>query len=197
MRLRYKAVSQDGKAIRGTVESKGASEAALYLRQRNLIPIEIVPENQTNFLKKLTGTKKVKSKDLVLFTRQLSSMLGSGLTLIKSLEILKDQTQSKIISETLGAILLDLQEGTTFSDSIAKYPEIFPQIYVSLVKAGESSGVLDKIFLRLASNLEKQQKMRATVKSALTYPVIIVVLMVGFLIFSVITPIYGLLSNIH
>jgi type IV pilus assembly protein PilC len=143
----------------------------------NLYPIEINPEGKTDFTK-LFSKKKVKTKDLVLFTRQLSSMLTSGLTLIKSLEILKDQTQNKVISETIGGILLDLQEGTKFSDAIGKYPEIFPQIYVSLVKAGESSGLLDKIFLRLASNLEKQQKLKSTVKSALMYPAVIMVLMV-------------------
>ncbi len=177
MKLRYKAISSEGKTIRGSVEAKEPSEAALYLRERNLYPIEIVPEGKTNFASLFTK-KKVKTKDLVLFTRQLSSMLTSGLTLIKSLEILKDQTQNKVISETLGGILLDLQEGTKFSDAIAKYPEIFPQIYVSLVRAGESSGVLDKIFLRLANNLEKQQKLRSTVKSALMYPAVIIVLMV-------------------
>ena len=182
MKLRYKAVTKDGKPIRGSIESQDPSEAAAYLRQRELIPIEINQEAQTNFLHLFSGVKKVKSKDLVLFTRQLSSMLSSGLTLIKSLEILKDQTANKVIQETLGGILIDLQEGTPFSASIAKYPEIFPQIYISLVKAGESSGLLDKIFLRLADNLEKQQKLRSTVKSALTYPVIIIVLMSGVML---------------
>ncbi len=177
MKLTYKAVSNEGKTVRGIIEAKDPSEAALYLRERELFPIEIVPEGKTDLSKIFSKKKKVKSKDLVLFTRQLSSMLTSGLTLIKSLEILKEQTQNKVISETLGALLLDLQEGTKFSDAISKYPEIFPQVYTSLVKAGESSGLLDKIFLRLADNLEKQQKLRSTVRSALTYPVIIFILM--------------------
>ncbi|MEK9206890.1 MAG: type II secretion system F family protein [Patescibacteria group bacterium] len=178
MRLRYKAVSQEGKAIRGSVESKSPSDAATYLRQRNLIPIHITKETSPSILKKIPGFGKIKSKDLVLFTRQISSMLSSGLTLMKALEILKEQTANKTIQETLGGILLDLQEGMSFSDSISKYPEIFPTIYVSLVKAGESSGLLDKIFLRLANNLEKQQKLKNTVRSALMYPAIIITLMV-------------------
>lgn len=178
MRLRYKAVTQDGKTVRGVLESGQTSEAALYLRQRNLIPIQIIPENEKSLAKIFSRTKKVKSKDLILFTRQLSSMLTSGLTLLKSLEILKDETANKTIRETLGAVLLDLQEGTPFSGSISKYPEIFPEIYISLVKAGESSGLLDKVFLRLADNLERQQKLKSTVKSALTYPIVIVTLMV-------------------
>src|SRR4051812_15538607 len=115
MRLRYKAVSQEGKVIRGSVESSDLSEAANYLRQRKLIPINISKEGEKDFSKFFPTLNKVKSKDLVLFTRQISSMLTSGLTLIKALEILKDQTQNKIIRETIGAILLDLQEGNSFS----------------------------------------------------------------------------------
>lgn len=178
MRLRYKAVSQDGKKIRGFVEAREIKDAAYYLRQRNLIPIQISKEAEYEFLKKVPFVGKTKSKDLILFTRQLSSMLASGLTLIKSLEILKEQTGNKYLQETIGGILLDLEEGKTFSDSIAKYPDVFPPIYVSLVKAGESSGLLDKIFLRLASNLEKQHKLRNMVKGALMYPIIVITLMV-------------------
>ncbi len=176
MKLRYRAISKDGKTIRGFIEAAELSEAADYLRKRELIPITITKETDKGF-QIFSSRKKVKMKDLILFTRQISSMLSSGLTLLKSLEILKDQTENKVIRETIGAILLDLEEGTSFSTSIAKYPEIFPPIYVSLVKAGESSGLLDKVFLRLAMNLERQDKLRKTVKSALTYPVIILSLM--------------------
>ncbi len=178
MRLRYKAVSQEGKRIRGFVEAKEIKDAADYLRQRNLIPIQITKEQEFLILKKLPGMGGVKSKDIILFTRQLSSMLTSGLTLLKGLEILKDQTNNKFLQETIGGILLDLEEGKNFSDSISKYPEIFSPIYISLVRAGESSGLLDKIFLRLASNLEKQRKLRNVVKGALMYPAVVITLMV-------------------
>ncbi len=177
MRLRYKAVSQDGKKVRGFVEAKEIKDAAYYLRQRNLIPIQISKEAEYELLKKLPGTGKVKSKDLILFTRQLSSMLASGLTLVKALEILKEQTANKYLQETIGGVLLDIEEGKSFSESISKYPDVFPVIYVSLVRAGESSGLLDKVFLRLATNLEKQHKLRSTVKGALMYPAIVITLM--------------------
>lgn len=177
MRLRYKAVNDEGKVIRGSLESANPSDAAAYLHQRQLTPISIFPEEQNKYFKNLPFQNKVKTKDLILLTRQISSMLASGLTLIKSLEILKDQTPNTALRETLGGILVDLNEGTTFSDAISKYPEIFPPVYISLVKAGESSGLLDKIFLRLANNLEKQQKLKSKVKSALMYPAIIIVLM--------------------
>lgn len=177
MRLRYKAVSPDGKRIRGFVEAREVKDAAYYLRQRNLVPIQISKEGEIEILKKLPGVGKIKGKDLVVFTRQMSSMLASGLTLIKSLEILKEQIGNKTLQETIGGILLDLEEGKSFSDAITKYPDIFPSVYVSLVKAGESSGLLDKIFLRLADNLEKQQKLKNKVKGALLYPVIVIILM--------------------
>lgn len=178
MRLRYKAISQDGKRVRGYVEANEAKDAAYYLRQRNLIPIQINADKELDFVKKLPFVGKVKSKDLVLFTRQLSSMLASGLTLIKSLQILKDQVNNKVLQETIGGVLLDLEEGKKFSDSIAKYPETFSPIYISLVKAGEESGLLDKVFQRLAINLEKQQKLRNKVKGALVYPIIVITLMI-------------------
>lgn len=178
MRLRYKAISQDGKRVRGYVEAKEKKDAASYLRQRGIIPIDITEDKQVDVLRKVPFVGKVRSKDLVLFTRQLSSMLASGLTLIKTLQILKDQVSNKVLQETIGGCLLDLEEGKPFSDSLEKYPEIFSPVYVSLVRAGESSGVLDKVFFRLATNLEKQQKLKNKVKGALIYPIIVITLMI-------------------
>ena len=177
MRYRYKAVTSDGKKVRGIAEAKQERDAASYLRQRGLIPIDISKEGEFEIFKTLPFVGKIKSKDLIIFTRQVSSMLASGLTLVKSLEILKDQIGNKAFQEIIRGILLDIEEGKTFSESIAKYPDIFPEVYVSLVKAGESSGLLDKIFLRLANNLETQQRLRRTVKSALIYPAIVITLM--------------------
>jgi type IV pilus assembly protein PilC len=177
MKLRYKAISQDGKKIRGFVEASQEKDAAFYLRQRNLIPVEIKEDKQADIMRKLP-IGRVKGKDLVLFTRQLSSMLTSGLTLIKALQILKDQVNNKILRETIGGCLLDLEEGKPFSQSISRYPEIFSPVYVSLVKAGEESGLLDKVFLRLATNLEKQQKLKNKVRGALIYPIIVIALMI-------------------
>jgi type IV pilus assembly protein PilC len=178
MKFKYKAVTEDSKRIRGLVEAKDEKGAASYLRKRNLTPVHLEEDKEIPFIKKLPFRGKVKSKDLVIFTRQLSSMLSSGLTLIKSLEIIKDQIGNTVFKETIGGCLLDLEEGKNFSTSIAKYPEIFSSVYVSLVAAGEKSGLLDKVFLRLAENLEKQQKLRNKVKGALMYPIIVIVLMV-------------------
>lgn len=196
MRLRYKAISPDGKKVRGFVEAKEIKDAANYLRAKGLIPIDISKNEEYDILKKLPGGGKVKAKDVVVFTRQLSSMLTSGLTLVKSLEILKEQTTNKAFQETIGGIILDIQEGRTFSDSILKYPEIFSSIYVSLVKAGESSGLLDKIFLRLANNLEKQQKLKNKVKGALMYPAIVIILM-GVVVLILMVFVIPQLTNLY
>lgn len=178
MKLKYKAVSQDGKRVRGFIEAAEKKDAINYLHQKNLIPLQITQDKELDFLKKLPFVGKVGSKDLVLFTRQLASMLASGLTLIKSLQILKSQVNNKTLQETIGGCLLDLEEGKKFSDAIAKYPDIFSPVYVSLVKAGEASGLLDKVFVRLATTLEKHYKLKNKVRGALVYPVIVILLMV-------------------
>lgn len=177
MKLHYKASTKEGKIIQGLIEANDVNEAANFLRSKEMMPIQINKKNE-GILNKLPFLNKTGSSDLILFTRQLSSMLASGLTLSKSLQILRDQIQNEAMIEVVNGIINDIEEGKPFSFAIAKYPEIFSSIYVSLIKAGESSGVLDKVLLRLATNLEKQAKLKSTVKGALLYPVIVVVLMV-------------------
>lgn len=172
MRLLYKAVTRDGKKVRGLIEAKDINEAAAFLRAKELLPTHITQKQEKGFF--LLFAPKAKSSDLVFFTRQLSSMLASGLTLTQSLNILKDQVQNEAMIEIVSGIIVDIDEGKTFSAALGKYPNFFSQIYASLIKAGESSGLLDKVLLRLADNLEKQQKLKSTVKGALMYPSIVI-----------------------
>lgn len=201
MRLRYKAVSREGNVIRGLVEAKDTTEAVNYLRNKNLVPISISPESsESEFLKFLPFVGKVGSADLILFTRQLSSMLNSGLTLIKSLEILKEQVVNKTMLDIISSIISDIEEGKNLSYAISKYPEVFTPVYISIVKSAETSGLLDKALLRMAENLEKQAKLRATIKAALTYPAIVVVLMVivVFIMMTVVIPqLLGLYKSLN
>lgn len=178
MRLRYKAATRDGKLSRGLIDAKDVNEAVEYLRAKELIPIEIAKAD-SSVLSQIPFFNKVKTSDIILFTRQLSSMLSSGLTLMKALEILKDQIQSQSMNEITTSVINDVQEGKPLSEAIAKHPQVFTPIYVSIIKAGESSGLLDKVLSRLADNLEKQQKLKSTIKSALMYPVIVIILMVA------------------
>jgi type IV pilus assembly protein PilC len=177
MRLRYKAATRDGKLSQGLLDAKDVDEAANYLRAKQLIPIQITRiDNQ--FWNNLPMLGGVKNSDLVLFTRQLSSMLASGLTLMRALEILKDQMENPNMSEVVNTVINDVEEGKTLAQAIEKHPKVFSPIYISIIKAGEQSGLLDKVLSRLADNLEKQAKLKSTITSALMYPVIIVVLMV-------------------
>lgn len=183
MKLYYKAVTRDGKIISGLIEANEIKDAADYLRQKEFIPIVIEKRERSKLLNLIPFlANKIRGKDIVVFTRQLSLMLASGLTLIKCLDILKNQSTNEAVSEMIDKIISDIQEGASFSKSIAKYPDIFSAVYVSLVKASEESGLLDKSLIRLADNLEKQQKLKSTIKAAFTYPVIIVVLM-GIVVF--------------
>lgn len=182
MKLQYKATTPDGKIVQGVMDANDVNEAATYLRGKDLFPIRIKKQGDLIFQKFLPFFNKISSNDLILFTRQLSSMLASGLTLLRALQIFKEQIQNEAMIEVVSGIINDVQEGKSFSFAIAKYPDIFSPIYISLIKAGESSGLLDKVLLRLASNLEKQSKLKSTVKSALMYPVIVVILMI-FVVF--------------
>lgn len=181
MRLRYKAITKEGKVTQGLLDAKDIGETANYLRARGLVPINISRiDNQ--FWTELPFFGGVKSTDLIIFTRQLSSMLTSGLTLMRALEILKEQVTTQTLIEIITSIIADVQEGKTFAQAIEKYPKVFSHIYISIIKAGEESGLLDKVLLRLADNLEKQSKLKSTVKSALMYPAIVIIMMGGVMV---------------
>lgn len=178
MRLSYKAVGKDGKVVTGLIEAKDISEAAIYLRTRELIPVTIAKKEKNKLLEAIPFLKGSKTADVIFFTRQLSSMLSSGLTLVRALEILKQQVQSVYMLEVMDAIISDIEGGSSFSTSIAKHQDMFSPIYVSIIKTAEESGLLDKALLRLADNLEKQAKLRSSIKGALMYPIIVILLMI-------------------
>src|SRR5581483_11656834 len=174
MRLKYRVVDKNGKITQGTIEAKSKEEAATFLRGREFMPIEITPEREMEFLRYLP-TNNFTASDLVFFTRQLSSMIASGLTLVQALRILREQIRKPAVLTIVDGVIAEVEEGKPLSGALAKYPNVFSPIYISLIKAAETSGLLDKILVRLADNLEKEQKLKSTIKSALMYPVIIVV----------------------
>ncbi len=177
MRLYYRAVTQDGKTIRGLIEARDIKEAATYLRKHQLVPVKIIPETKTGVAKYFPFLSRTSSNDLVFFTRQLSSMITSGLTLIQALTILKNQMQSSAMTEIVQAIISDVEDGKNLSHALSKHPHTFSPIYIALIKTAESSGLLDKVLQRLADNLEKEQRLQRTIRGALLYPVIILIMM--------------------
>lgn len=200
MKLQYKATSNDGKLTQGFIDAKDIQEAAGFLRARDMLPISVEPVKKDDILSFLPSFHSSHHQDLILMTRQLSSMLTSGLTLMQALAILKDQMTNDEMKEIVQEIVADVQDGKTFSQAIEKYPKVFSKIYISLIRAAESSGFLDKILLRLADNLEKDQKLKATIKSALLYPIIIVTLMalvMGVMMIFVIPQLTGLYQNLN
>lgn len=178
MVLLYKAATQEGKIVHGLIEAKDVSEAASYLRSHQLLPITIEQQKDNPLQQILTFHRHVNRSDLVFFTRQVASMLTSGLTLMESLHVLKKQIKKQAASDLVDKIITEIEGGSTFSQAIASYPSIFSSIYISLIKSGETSGLLDKVMVRLADNLEKEQKLRSQIRGALLYPIIIIVMMI-------------------
>ena len=179
MKLYYKAVTSKGESIDGLIEARDPNEAAAYLRSKGLTPIKIIKREKSKLENLIPFmNNKVRAKDVVSFTRQLSAMLSSGLTLLRSLEILKNQVGNRGMAEVIKSIIKDIEEGANFSTAISRHPQVFSPIYIALIEASEESGLLDKAFLRLADTLEKQQKLKSTLRGALTYPAIVVIMMV-------------------
>jgi type II secretory pathway component PulF len=191
MKLYYNAVTSKGKPINGFLEARDASEAAMYLRSKDLFPTKIV-KSEKSMLEALMPFfgERVRSSDVVNLTRQLSSMLTSGITLLRSLEILRNQAGNHALVDVLDSIVKDIQEGASFTHAIEKHPDVFSPIYIAFIEASEGSGLLDKALSRLADTLEKQQKLNGTIRSALTYPIIIIVMMIAvvFLMMIVVIP---------
>jgi len=180
MKLYYKAIGKDGKFVQGFIEAKDTSQAAGYLRSKEFVPISISKKEKSRFLEAIPiFGRKSSARDILIFTRQVSAMLSAGLTLIRSLEILRDQMDKGVMAEVISGTISDIEEGESFSTAISKYPKVFSPIYISMIKASESSGLLDKALSRFADDLEKEEKLNSTVKGALLYPIIVVIGMIA------------------
>lgn len=180
MIFKYLARTTDGKVQSGHVESNGQRSAAALIKAQNLILISL-DEDKGGFslTSLLNGIKGVTSNDVVNFTRQLATMISAGLSLTESLNILKQQitnSQFKIIIQSIQA---DVSGGSSFSKSLSMYPDLFDTTYISLLTAGEASGNLDDILLRLADKLEKSRSFKSKLKGAMIYPVIVIIAMAG------------------
>lgn len=200
MRLYYRAVTKDGKTVRGLIEARDVKEAANYLRKHHFVPIKIIPESKTGLSKYFPFLNRTKESDVVFFTRQLASMIAAGLTLVQALNILRNQMENSAMSSMVQDIISDVEDGKMLSRSLEKHPHTFSPIYIALIKTAESSGLLDKILIRLADNLERKQRLVHTIRGALLYPVIVLVMMflvmVVMMIFVIpqLTVLYGNLN---
>lgn len=174
MRFTYTAQTKEGKTIQGTAEAANKEALVNLLAKQGARPLVIKSDGEKSHKSK--RGKKVKSKDLVVFTRQLSTMVSAGVPLTRSLATLQSQTESKYFKQVLGEVMKEVESGQPLGDTFAKYPNVFSDVYVNMVKAGESGGILDEILKRLAAQVEQDASMRKKVKSAMTYPVVILVI---------------------
>lgn len=180
-RYNYVATSNDGSStVKGTLEASDDAAVIQTLKKQHLRPLSITPEKKgSNALGALFGpSKKVKSDDMVIFTRQLSAMVGAGVPLLRSLSALEQHSESPGLKAVLADVIKEVEGGATLGDSLAKHPSIFSDVYVNMVRAGETAGILDEILKRLALQQEKNASIRKKVKSAMTYPMILMIITV-------------------
>lgn len=173
----YSALNQQGKTLSGTLEAPDRTAAVAALAKQNMRPISVKQGDKPGFSFDLN--KKVKSKDLVIFTRQLATMVSAGVPLLRALGTLQTQSESKKLREVLAFVDHDVQGGMALGEAFAKHPAVFSDVYVNMVKAGEAGGILEEILKRLALQQEKNDSIRKKVKGAMTYPVVLLVITVG------------------
>ena len=175
----YSARTVGGEIHRDEIDVPTRDEVVKYLRKRRLIPIN-VREKPKDI--KLSLRKKVKTRDIVIITRQFATMINAGLPLVQALQILAKQTQNPSIRETVEKVVFEVESGRTLADALKDHPKLFSQLYVNMVAAGEAGGILDTILLRLATFLEKSEALARKVKGAMIYPAVVLTVAMGAIV---------------
>jgi len=188
----YKVRDRSGGLKTGSLEADSPAMVATKLKSMGYAPVSIT-QSGGGMSKEIKipgfGKKKVKLKDLAVFSRQFATMVNSGLSLLRALNILTEQTENKELARVLGEVRNDIETGNSLSSGMAKHPDVFPPLMVNMCKAGEVGGFLDSVMLQIATNYEAETKLRGKVKSAMTYPVVVLIMaviaVIGMLLFIV------------
>lgn len=179
----YVAVDAEGKSHEGTLDATDRASVLQTLGAKNLRPISVKEASARKKgdlpLPKFLTNSKVKTDDLVIFTRQLSTMISAGVPLMRALSSLQDHSESPALKKVVGGVYNDVQGGMALGDALEKHPQAFNDVYVNMVRAGEAAGILDDILKRLAVQQEKSATLRKKIKSAMTYPMVLVVITIG------------------
>jgi type IV pilus assembly protein PilC len=197
--FQYKVRDRAGQVVSGTIVADNEALVLQRLREQGLTPLEV--GKQSRGLNIELSAKKVKLKELAVFSRQFATMVNSGLPILRALSILADQSSNPTLKKTLAACRTDVEQGASLSQAFQKHPKIFNDLYVSMVRSGETGGSLDTTLIRLAETLEKEVKLRGKIKSAMTYPVavvgLVILIMTAMLLFVVpqFESIYGQLGG--
>jgi type IV pilus assembly protein PilC len=173
--------TRQGALKKGVIEAVSEAAAMMQLRGQSIIPVSVKPKAAGGSKFKLFK-RGVKTRDLVVFTRQFATMIDAGLPLVQCLDIQAEQQTNRTFGEALGRVKSDVEQGATFAESLGKHPRIFDELYVNLVTAGEIGGVLDTILNRLAAYLEKADSLKRKVRSAMVYPATVMVVAIGVLV---------------
>ncbi len=190
----YEALDSTGKVVKGTMESESAEQVAQTLTVRRLVPTSISKSGQ-GLQREITLPglqKRTKSKDLAILTRQFASMTAAGLSILRSLAILEDQTSKPGLKKAIGRVRTDVRHGATLSTAMGEHPDHFPSLMVNMVKAGETGGFLDDALSRIATMYEADAELRSKIKGAMTYPVIVLLfsLLLGTGVIVFIVPVF-------
>jgi len=181
----YQAVNQRGEKVSGKIEAESMENANILLVSRDLIPLRIKAESTETgtWLKYLTGETSIRATDLVMFTKQFHSMLVAGIPILRILAIIEAQTEHRGMKEAISNIIKDINQGASLSDAMQKFPKMFDRLYCDMVRAGETSGSLPTVLERLIYIIEHEAKIKADIKSALRYPIMVVIaLIVAFIV---------------
>jgi type IV pilus assembly protein PilC len=186
----YRVRTRDGRVVEGKMDADGEAAVASRLRSQGMVPIKISKEAAVSMRMEIRIIPaKVKLRDLAVFSRQFATMINSGLALMRTLNILAEQTENPLLAKTTASLREDVERGSSLSAAMTKHPKVFSTLYVSMVRAGETGGQLDVVLQRVADTLEADYKLRSQVKSAMTYPVVVagiaVLLVTAMLLFVV------------
>ena len=175
----YKVRDREGRLLQGNLEADSSDLVATKLRSMGYIPVAIDRQAGGAMKKelKIPGLGgKVNQKEISVFSRQFATMINAGLSLIRALHILGEQTESKVLKVVVTEVRLDVEKGASLSQALGRHPKVFNRLFVAMVKAGEVGGVLDSVLMQLASIIEKQVELKRKIKSAMTYPVAVLAL---------------------
>jgi len=177
----YKVRDREGKMAAGAMEAESEEAVVTRLRQMGYAPISIEAEKGAGLKTelRLPGVSGVKLKDLAVFSRQFATMINSGLSLLRSLTILGEQTSNRRLGEIIIQVRAEVEKGTSLSAAMARHPKVFNRLYISMVRAGEIGGFLDQVLVKVAETFEKEVELRGKIRSAMTYPVVVFIMVIG------------------
>jgi type IV pilus assembly protein PilC len=174
----FKAMDLAGVKARGEVEADSKQAVSDQLKQRGLIVLDIADKHASREIE-LSFMKTVAASELAVFSRQLATMISSGMSILRALYVLEWQTDSKFLKETIVSVRKDVEAGLSLSDAMARHPKVFSPLFVAMAQAGEAGGVLEDALLRVADQLEKDASLRKQIRSAMVYPALVVTFAVG------------------